>query len=136
GGNGLHDHRGHVLAAQRLLHRGQVVERHVAELVRPVGEEQGGEPLVPRGGGEAGGPGGGLGDRDDLAALGGVACRLERDVDRLAAAAAEDHLRDPGGPVLTSASDSAVRASEGKWWLPMSKCCIAAVTAATTSGLR
>ncbi len=42
----------------------------------------------------------------------------------------------PGGAVLISASASAVRASEGKWWLPMSKRCMAAVTAAATSGLR
>jgi hypothetical protein len=45
-------------------------------------------------------------------------------------------LDRPAGAVDTSASASAVRASDGKWWLPMSKCCIAAVTAAATSGLR
>src|ERR1700722_5211630 len=40
------------------------------------------------------------------------------------------------GAVLTRASARAVLASEGKWWLPISKRCMAAVIAATTSGLR
>ena len=42
----------------------------------------------------------------------------------------------PGGALVTSASARAVRARLGKWWLPMSKRCMAAVTAATTSELR
>src|ERR1700735_39320 len=40
----------------------------------------------------------------------------------------------PAGAVETSASARAVRASDGKWWLPMSKCCMAAVTAAAPPG--
>ena len=45
-------------------------------------------------------------------------------------------LARPGGAVLTRASARAVRASDGKWWFPMSNRCMAAVTAAATSGLR
>ena len=82
----LHDHGGHVPAAQRSLHRLQVVERHVAELVRPVGQEQGGEPLVAGGHGEPGVPVVGLGHRDDAALLRRVPRAFQRDVDGLPAA--------------------------------------------------
>ena len=83
--------------AQRLLHRVDVAERHVHELVGPVGEEQLGEPVVAGGDRQAGVAVIGLDDRDDLAALGGVPCALERDVDGLAAAGSEGHLGDRRG---------------------------------------
>ena len=61
-----------------------------------------------------------LDDRDDLSALGGVARALQRDVDRLGAAGGEDRVVQPGR-AATSTSASAVRATEGNRWLPMSK---------------
>ena len=92
----LHDHRGHVAARQRLLHRGQVVERDLGELLRPVGQEQPGEPVVAGGHGQPGVAVVGLDDRHDLAPLGGVPRGLQRDVDGLAAAAAVDDLGQVG----------------------------------------
>ena len=86
----LDEHAGDVAAAQRLLHRVEVVERHLDELVRPVGEEELGEALVARRHREAGVPVVALEDRDDLAPLARVAGGLDRDVGRLAAARAVD----------------------------------------------
>jgi hypothetical protein len=90
----LHDHRGDVPGRQGLVHRVEVVERHVGELVRPVGEEQAREPLVAGRDGQPGMPVVRLGDRDHPPPSGGVPGRLERDVDRLAAPAAVHHLGD------------------------------------------
>ena len=81
-------------AATAPLHGVDVAERHLDELVGPVGEEQLGEPVVAGGDGQAGVAVVGLDDRDDLAALGGVPGALERDVDGLAAAGSEGHLGD------------------------------------------
>ena len=92
GGDGLHDDGRDVAAGQRPLHRVDVAERHLDELVGPVGEEQLGEPVVAGGDRQAGVAVVGLDDRDDLAPLGGVPGALERDVDRLAAAGSEGHL--------------------------------------------
>ena len=78
-------------AAQRLLHRVEVVERHLHELVRPVGQEQPREAIVAGRDGEPGVAVVALQDRDDLAPLARVARGLDRDVDRLAAAGAVDH---------------------------------------------
>ena len=79
------------------VHRVDVAERHLDELVGPVGEEQLGEPVVAGGDGQPGVAVVGLDDRDDLAPLGGVPRALERDVDRLAAAGSEGHLGDRRG---------------------------------------
>ncbi len=95
-GDRLHDHRGRVAGLQRGGHRVDVVERHVHELVRPVREEQLGEPVVAGADGEAGVAVVGLDDRHDLAALGRVPRRLDGDVDGLAAAAAVHDLGEPG----------------------------------------
>ena len=80
--------------------RVEVVERHLDELVRPVGQEELAEPVVAGGHGEAGVAVVGLHDRDDPAAPGRVPGGLERDVDRLAAAAAVDDLGQPLGSRL------------------------------------
>ena len=40
------------------------------------------------------------------------------------------------GADSTSRCASAVRATEGKWWLPMSKYCMPSMSAAMISGLR
>ena len=136
-GDRLHQHRGDVAAAQRVLHRLQVVERDLHELVGPVGQEQLGEALVARRDGEPGVAVVALGDRDDRAALPRVAGGLDGDVDRLAAARAVDHAAHVRATrSCTSSSASAVRASAGKWWLPMSKCSIACSSVAISSRLR
>ncbi len=62
------------------------------ELIGSVGEEQPGEPVVAGGDGQPGVAVVGLDDRDDLSPLGGMPRRLQGDIDRLAAAAAVDHL--------------------------------------------
>lgn len=93
-GDGLHDHGGDVAAAHGLFHRVHVTERHLDELVGLIGEEEFREPIVAGGDRETGVAVIGLDDRDDLAALGGVAGTLERDVDGLATAGAEGHLAD------------------------------------------
>ena len=93
-GDRLHDHRGNVASAQRLFHRVDVTERHLDELVWLVGEEHLGEPVVAGGDRKTGVTVIGLDDRDDLAALGRMACALECDVDGLAAARSERDLGD------------------------------------------
>ena len=90
-GDRLEEHRGHVAGAQRALHRLEVVERHLQELVGPIGQEQAREAVVPARHGEAGVAVVALQDRDDLAPLTGVAGGLDRDVGGLAAARAVHH---------------------------------------------
>ena len=85
-GDRLDDHPGDVTAAQRRLHRVEVVEWNLDELLGPVGQEQGGEAIVAGRHREAGVAVVALQDRDDLAPLAGVAGGLDRDVDCLAAA--------------------------------------------------
>ena len=92
----LHDHSRRVARCQRLFHRGQVVERHMSELIRPVGQKDLGEPVVARGHGEAGMAVVSLRDRDDPPAPGGMPGGLQRDVNRLATAAAVDDLGEVG----------------------------------------
>jgi hypothetical protein len=62
--------------------------------VNSSGQEQGGEPLVTGGHGQAGVPVVGLGHRDDAALLGRVPRALQRDVDGLPAAAAVHDLAE------------------------------------------
>src|SRR5204863_3422025 len=79
-----------------LLHRRQVVERHMSELLRPVGQKDLGEPVIAGGHGEAGMAVVSLRDRDDPAAPGGMPGGLQCDVNRLAAATAIDDLGEVG----------------------------------------
>ena len=92
----LHDHRGHVAAPQGLLHRRQVVERDVGELLGAIRQEERGEAVVTGRHCQSRMAVVGLDDRDDLALLGRVPGGLERDVDRLAPTAAVDDLADVG----------------------------------------
>jgi len=74
-GDRLEEHRGHVAGAQRALHRIEVVERDLHELVGPIRQEQAREAVVAARHGEARVAVVALQDRDDLAPLAGVAGR-------------------------------------------------------------
>jgi hypothetical protein len=99
-GDRLDHHAGHVAAPQRLLHRAEVVERDLDELLRAVGQEQRAEAVVAGRHGQPGVAVIALADGDDLALLTGVARGLDRDVGRLSPARAVDdaaHVRRAGG---------------------------------------
>ena len=114
-GDRLHDHSGHVPAGERLLHRADIAERNLDEVVGLVGQKDLREPIVAGGQRQAGVTVVGLDDRDDLAALGGVTGALDRDVDGLAAAGPEGHVwMIDAGADSTSFCASAVRATDGK----------------------
>ena len=100
-------------AAQRVLHRLEVVEGDVRELLGAVGEEQFGEPVVTGTDGQAGVTVVGLDDRQDLALLRGMTCGLDGDIDGLTTAGAVDDLRQ----VLRGACDECLsQCSSGQRW--------------------
>ena len=91
-GDRLHDDRRDVATPQGVLHRVEVVEGDVREVLGLIGEEELGEAVVTGADCQAGVTVVSLEDRDDLALLRGVAGCLERDVDGLAATGAVHHL--------------------------------------------
>ena len=86
---------GHVPSRERRLHGREVVEGHLHELVRPVGEEDLREAVVAGRDREAAVPVIALDDRDDLPSLGGVARRFQRDVGGFRTSRREDRVARP-----------------------------------------
>ncbi len=81
------------MSAQRRLNGGEVVERYVDELARrPLRQEERRRPFVAGGEGETGMAVVALLNGDDGAPLGRMARRLDRDLDRLAAARREHRV--------------------------------------------
>ncbi len=97
GRNRLEYHRRHVTAAQRVFHGVEIVERDLDELADGVlGEKQLREAIVAGLECEPGMTVVGLDDRYDLSFLRGVACGLDGDVDRFAAAGAVSRVDHAG----------------------------------------
>ena len=89
----LHDDGGNVAPAQRVFHGVEIVERDVNEFALGVLRQE--DLRKSFGAGLDGEPGMaviGAHDRDDLALLRRVPCRLDRDVDRLSTASAVDSV--------------------------------------------
>ncbi len=96
-GHRFQDHRRHVVTGERIPHRVNVVEGNLHEVGRVVGVEEPREPLVSRGDRQPCVAVVGALDGDDLAAPGGESRTLDREVNDLAAAGAENDFARPGG---------------------------------------
>ena len=98
GGDRLEDDRGRGGGGQRLLECGQVVERDLGELLVAAGGQEGPGCLAVTGRQrQPGVPVVGTGHGDDPATPGRTAGGLDRQVDRLTAAAGEHGVGHPGG---------------------------------------